>query len=403
MKFITFGILNKKFLLFAFVYILSMVVANISLMYIQNENILKNIPITFIIIHGSLMIFIFFECWLRKTKTSNEDKEKNIDDENLIDINKFYNKEKNANLKKFFVLILMIVLYYFYDFSMMFYQTINQQESELVFGEIYKFLDILFLLVIFLIFHKIEFYKHQYISLLIIILMGLGRFFIPLLYDNQYRINIKDNLEYLTYIFIIVIPFIDSVVIYFIQKYMIYHYYSPFLICFLIGFIFSIFSTIFVFAFNKNCGEYCKYLSYENIYSPGIGKIFLLILYSICHSSGHFMQMWTIYNFSPFHLILIVTFGEIINCIFKLISEYNNYNLILYVISYSFEILGVLVFIETIELNFCGLNKNLKKNIMFRAGNEIDSIYKIENEDDGEGIDDDIKEDENENDNTVYE
>ena len=106
------------------------------------------------------MIFIFFECWLRKTKTSNEDKEKNIDDENLIDINKFYNKEKNANLKKFFILILMIVLYYFYDFSMMFYQTINQQESELVFGEIYKFLDILFLLVIFLIFHKMEFYKH---------------------------------------------------------------------------------------------------------------------------------------------------------------------------------------------------------------------------------------------------
>ena len=40
---------------------------------------------------------------------------------------------------------------------------------------------------------------------------------------------------------------------------------------------------------------------------------------------------------------------------------------------------------------------------MFRAGNEIDSIYKIENEDDSEGIDDDIKEDENENDNTVYE
>ena len=147
MKFIIFGILNKKFLLFAFIYILSMVVANISLMYIQNENILKNIPITFIIIHGSLMIFIFFECWLRKTKKSNEDKEKNIDDENLIDIKKFYNNEKNANLKKFFILILMMVLYYFYDFSMMFYQTINQEESELVFGEIYKFLDILFLLI----------------------------------------------------------------------------------------------------------------------------------------------------------------------------------------------------------------------------------------------------------------
>jgi hypothetical protein len=45
--------------------------------------------------------------------------------------------------------------------------------------------------------------------------------------------------------------------------------------------------------------------------------------------------------------------------------------LILYVISYSFEILGVLVFIETIELNFCGLDKNTRKTIQKREREDM--------------------------------
>ena len=48
------------------------------------------------------------------------------------------------------------------------------------------------------------------------------------------------------------------------------------------------------------------------------------------------------------------------------------------IITYFIEIIAILVFIETIELNFCKLNVNLKKNIVFRANSELDSIYKLQ-------------------------
>ena len=45
------------------------------------------------------------------------------------------------------------------------------------------------------------------------------------------------------------------------------------------------------------------------------------------------------------------------------------------------ETFAILVFIEIIELNFCSFNINLKKNIITRAGSEIQSIYKASEED----------------------
>ena len=115
------------------------------------------------------------------------------------------------------------------------------------------------------------------------------------------------------------------------------------------------------------------------------------------------MNLWIINSFTVFHLILIVTFGEVVNNIFELISDFDYRNLILIIIVYFFEILGVLFFIETIELNFCMMNVNIRKNIMFRAGNEVDSIYKLENEEESEEADHDIQEDSDKNDTTVYE
>ena len=51
----------------------------------------------------------------------------------------------------------------------------------------------------------------------------------------------------------------------------------------------------------------------------------------------------------------------------------------------------ILVFLEIIGLNFCGLNKNIKKNIEFRALNE----YSLQIEDDNDD-DEDNNEDNNE-------
>ena len=53
-------------------------------------------------------------------------------------------------------------------------------------------------------------------------------------------------------------------------------------------------------------------------------------------------------------------------------SDYKFFSLPLFV----FQILGLLVFLEIIELNFCGLNKNTKRNIESREKHEYLNILR---------------------------
>jgi len=55
-------------------------------------------------------------------------------------------------------------------------------------------------------------------------------------------------------------------------------------------------------------------------------------------------------------------------------------NIIFLILSFIFELIMILVFLEIIEINCCGLNENLKRNIQFRG--TIDSSLTIENDDD---------------------
>ena len=72
--------------------------------------------------------------------------------------------------------------------------------------------------------------------------------------------------------------------------------------------------------------------------------------------------------------------------IIDLIENFNNLKLIVNVVDSILEILGILIFLEIIELKFWGLNYNLKKNIMKRSELELDSLNKINNDD----INDDV-------------
>ena len=250
-------------------------------------------------------------------------------------------------------------------------------------------MDILFLLIFFRVFHKILFYKHQYISLIIIILTGLARFF--RVFENFFHVRGK-KIDFLTLGFIILLPLIDSVKIYIIQKYMKYNYYSPYFILFLIGIIYLIISLIILIIFkNINCStDVCKSLSEINIDANKAVNYILIIFYGLFYGLEHFIKFYTMYTFSAFHYILISTFGEIIKFGYKMILHFNTIDLIVNIITYFLEIIAVLVFIETIELNFCGLNMNLKKNIIFRADNELYLINKSKNcnrDDDSETID----------------
>ena len=384
---IAIGKINIRFLVYSLSYIITQILLNsitfsFKLKFVDLK--IKNIPLILIITHSSLIFFIIIECRVRKLFNKKETNENELKDGKRKgkELKLIYNKSKKVNIKEPLNLILMILLELIYDTSLLAYQKKEEEQSELVIAEIYKFMDILFLLIFFRVFHKILFYKHQYISLIIIILTGLARFFRVFEYFFH-----EEGKEFgiITLGFIILLPLIDSVKIYIIQKYMKYNYYSPYFILFLIGVTYLIVSLIILIIFkNINCStEICKSLSEINIASNKVVNYILIILYSLFYGLEHFIKFYTMYTFSAFHYILISTFGEIIQFGYKMILNFDTTDLIVNLVTYSVEIFAVLVFIETIELNFCGLNMNLKKNIIFRADNELYLINKsrTENED----------------------
>ena len=76
--------------------------------------------------------------------------------------------------------------------------------------------------------------------------------------------------------------------------------------------------------------------------------------------------------------------------IFELITDFGIFELIIIILTFSIEIFAIFVFFETIELNFCGLNLNLKKSIINRANNEIKGL--LEELEEEEDEDNDISE-----------
>ena len=106
-------------------------------------------------------------------------------------------------------------------------------------------------------------------------------------------------------------------------------------------------------------------------------EILLLFAYSLLYSYEYLLEFVLLEKFSPFHLILLATLGDLITDCFIIFKKYPNFNVVELVVSiilYVFEILGILIFIETIILNCCGLNEYVTKNVMLRGEEEIKNL-----------------------------
>ena len=384
MKCISLGKKNKRFLLHAIFYLLVMIFLNIIASIFKYMKVsTDNMPLILAICHACLIFFIAPECWFKYQISSSKIKEKTKETLNSKRVKYLFKKSKPFNIKIFLVLIIMIILDYIYDSGLIYFQKIKSQDLDLLFIEIFKFMDTLFLFIFFRVINKIRFYKHQYISLIIIIIMGLIKF-------GYKIINNKIYLDFYLIGFFIILPLLDSINIYFVQKFLTHDNFSPFFICFVTGIVYLLLSIpIFGIFYFIECGdsEICRLLTnqVQSFDTKTMTIICIINIFnSIFYSLQHFIKLLTIDKFSVFHFILISTCGELINVIFGQIFKFEVFDLILTLVAYCFEIFGVLVFTERIELNFCGLNKNLKKNIMLRAGTEFDGIYKAQDEDESD-------------------
>ena len=126
----------------------------------------------------------------------------------------------------------------------------------------------------------------------------------------------------------------------------------------------------------------------------------------ICFYINKYFSMLIIKNFTPVHLILCFPVYYITQKIILIINtlvrekkffsvnriNYIEAKFLLDILGDILSSLGFLVYLEIIELNFCGLNYNLKGKISERADEEKFEKYILGNEDEEENEDENVKE-----------
>ena len=82
------------------------------------------------------------------------------------------------------------------------------------------------------------------------------------------------------------------------------------------------------------------------------------------------LRYLTIYYLTPEYILISFTISRIFNIVIKT-KKYECLAL------FAFQFICLLLYLEIIELNFCGLNKNTRRNISERSASEFCDIDRI--------------------------
>ena len=234
-------------------------------------------------------------------------------------------------------------------------------------------LEIIFIVIISKFLLKMSIYKHHYIGLIIFLLLSL---FIDLLFELSI---FKPNIFFI-FIYILFKIF-DSIYITY-EKYMMDKLgYSPYTVVFSIGFIYLFSGTLGVIILSFTGSVFYdgnKYLleSFEDyFYKNNYKQIILHIIYLISFRFFiNILKILTVYYFSPIHTFASYIIIKMLYLLLRKDPKYKYYSLILFV----FQFLGLLIFLEIIELNFCNLDKNTKRNVEKRETKEIEGLFEFQ-------------------------
>ena len=222
-------------------------------------------------------------------------------------------------------------------------------------------IEIVFIIILSFFILDTHHYVHHYLSLFFFIIISIV---IDFILDN---FHYEFNLDFFLYLIAFIGQlFVESLNLTY-QKYMFdVLYYSPYRTCFAFGVLFLLYNlgTIGVFLLAKKY-EFIDYFKEENL---SIGYEIIKFISNIFMVFFLYTSMaLTNFHFSPNHLIANSELADMIIYLLKSDSSNKYYAIILFV----FQFILLLVFLELLELNFCGLNKNTKRSIRKRADDDI--------------------------------
>jgi len=218
--------------------------------------------------------------------------------------------------------------------------------------------------VIFIIPHSSEvYYKHQKLSFLIFSITEIFKVFL-FLRDKQFlNKSINESLS-------IILEFSFSIVfalyLIYIKELMKYKFVSPYKVNFIVGMItFPLIIIIYIIISLTSLGKYVDNI--KEIFKDDLSLINVIRLITFPLGYGIYALLFNkiIYDFTLYHIYIPLL---VENFVINLAIHFENKLIIFFlIIFFLIELAMILIFLEIIELNFCGLNENLKKNIEFRA------------------------------------
>ena len=387
-KYISFGYFNKKYFIIFIIFLITGSIEFFLISYIDKITKYKTKIRTNKLLGSTLTYIGQFLCFIPLiiSKKYNSNKLSYPTKNNKSSIEIKYIFKNSDNLITFKDKILIIVIY----ISLLINDIINILISHLIkvgnilFNQSFYFMEYLLLFLISKFIFKLNYYKHQNYSIIFIILFGLLKYLVKLYTENNLKNNYKEVI--LVLMLQIIHAFIDSYTIGNAKILMESKYLSPYFICSTIGLVNGLISIIsyFFVTYTPCSNNFCelKYNNkyyFDNIYSAfdNISSIEIFLnIYTIFQSGIYQILIYIVVNdFTVCHIFLFYQVLEFADTIVEMNnSDKNIFIISLLIIIGIFEIFIVLVLLEIIELGFCGLNYNTKKNIKERALNELNLL-----------------------------
>ena len=241
--------------------------------------------------------------------------------------------------------------------------------------------ELIFLFLISKLFYNIKYYKHQYISIIILTIFDL--FFFVFKFYTQIAHNFFLHLHCH-----IIYSFLKSTVTVYIKGLMEHKYISPYKACFQFGFYNLIIVTIvYIIASFFPCEGYLCLEEYnEKTYFGNIllifnVNIFIMLLFFTLKAIVLVLNYVIINEFSVCHSFLLIQITQIIENAIILSLDFGSsdktYDILLAFIFvfFALNIFFILLFLEIIEINCCNINYNTKKNIAERATIDVEMEF----------------------------
>lgn len=328
-------------------------------------------------------LFIIGEIIRKRISFGREKEQKTVNKQNpfkALDLNKDETKDTHIITFKDILIIVCISFAHLIDeFLAILIKTLGHSENITI-NEVYNSIEFTFLFLISYLIFKLHYYKHQYISIIIIIIVYVFQIILKLIIkieEEQRNLFLKiSGIQ-------IVRAFIDSLFIGYSKALMEYKYFSPYKALYIFGFINGIIMIIIYIIFNfitvELNSKFCSIIYEGKCYLDNLSSIFNgfsfaqfigLFLYMIDTSGTQLIFNLIVNDYTICHIFPYF----IAKAFYEIFKETSLVFIISFILN-SFEFLISFIFIEIIILNFCGLNKNVKKNIEKRAKLDYEIQY----------------------------